>query len=290
MSINIIKMRVLVDFSSTKATGDDRKIKSNILSITGKKRLNIIFKRDKPTKKNTILSIFRRKQYNIDTMAKRIAPLLPSTETLLHQFGERLRLARKRRRLPAKQVAARAGMSPITLRSLERGGAGVTVGAYLAVMQVLGIEKDFDLLGKEDSLGRELQDAQLPPQNNSSPGRKLREHFSDRLWKSPADVKEHFPTLEKGKTLIERGDPRTFLKSLSTEQLNEIGKTTFSARDAARRIEEQEKSLHETVRNLESNTSAQTLLEKSGFSGFVSARDLAELIDRSTSASQKKKR
>ena len=50
----------------------------------------------------------------------------------------------------------------MTLRSLERGGSGVTMGAYLAVMQVLGIEKDLDLLGKADPVGRELQDAQLP--------------------------------------------------------------------------------------------------------------------------------
>lgn len=53
-------------------------------------------------------------------------------------------------------------MSPMTLRSLERGGSGVTLGAYLAVMQVLGIERDLDLLGKTDPVGRELQDAQLP--------------------------------------------------------------------------------------------------------------------------------
>ena len=95
-------------------------------------------------------------------MANKTSPLLPATEEHLHRFGEGLRLARRRRRLSSKQVAERAGMAPMTLRSLERGGSGVTIGAYLAVMQVLGIERDLDLLGQADPLGRELQDARLP--------------------------------------------------------------------------------------------------------------------------------
>jgi transcriptional regulator with XRE-family HTH domain len=94
-------------------------------------------------------------------MSRTTSPLLPATSELLRQLGERLRLARFRRRLSAKQVAERAGMNPMTLRSLERGGSGVTIGAYLAVMQVLGIEKELDHIAQADPLGRSLQDARL---------------------------------------------------------------------------------------------------------------------------------
>jgi transcriptional regulator with XRE-family HTH domain len=94
-------------------------------------------------------------------MPRKTSPLLPATSELLRQFGERLRLARLRRRLTAKQVAERAGMNPMTLRSLERGGSGVTIGAYLAVMQVLGIEREMEQLAQADPVGRSLQDANL---------------------------------------------------------------------------------------------------------------------------------
>lgn len=113
-------------------------------------------------------------------MGRRTAALLPVVQRLLETVGSHLRLARLRRRLQARQVAERAGMSVMTLRALERGSPGVTIGAYAAVLHVLGLHADLELLGKSDPLGRKLQDAQLtvtmsprrmPPSRARSAGR-----------------------------------------------------------------------------------------------------------------------
>ncbi len=47
--------------------------------------------------------------------------LLPKHSALLEQMGEKIKLARKRRRLTAIQVAERAGIARSTLYLVEKG-------------------------------------------------------------------------------------------------------------------------------------------------------------------------
>ena len=75
--------------------------------------------------------------------------------------GDRLRKARESAGLEQRQLAERAGMSRTTLRKVENGDSGVTLGAYASVLFCLGLEKDLLLIGKDDPLGRRLQDAEL---------------------------------------------------------------------------------------------------------------------------------
>ncbi|HTJ44546.1 MAG TPA: helix-turn-helix transcriptional regulator [Kofleriaceae bacterium] len=95
-------------------------------------------------------------------MPRKTTVPLPPVSRLLATVGENVRLARKRRGFSATVVAARAGMSRPTLAAVERGDPRVTLGALANVLHTLGLEKDLSLLGRDDELGRKLQDLNLP--------------------------------------------------------------------------------------------------------------------------------
>jgi transcriptional regulator with XRE-family HTH domain len=94
-------------------------------------------------------------------MAKRTPVIFPSLQRLLREIGGNIRLARLRRHFSSQLVAERADISLPTLRSIERGDGSVTIGAYANVLAVLGLQDDLALLGRDDVLGRKLQDSEL---------------------------------------------------------------------------------------------------------------------------------
>ena len=94
-------------------------------------------------------------------MANKKIVLLPKARKILTEVGENIKLARLRRKLSSEQVAERANIGRTTLYHIENGDAGVSMGAYLQVLMVLRLGKDFLFLAKDDELGRKLQDAKL---------------------------------------------------------------------------------------------------------------------------------
>ena len=88
----------------------------------------------------------------------------PTEQRVLTELGERLRLARRRRKLTSITVAERAGIARTTLYKAESGDPGVTLGTYIRILATLGMEKDFEHLASDDKVGRTLQDLALTPE------------------------------------------------------------------------------------------------------------------------------
>lgn len=106
-------------------------------------------------------------------MAKKKIIILPKTSRILVEMGDNIKLARLRRKLSAEQVAERANISRPTLVAIEKGAPTVSIGSYLLVLQVLGLEKDFLLIAQDDKLGRILQDAQISTNERAPKRNKL---------------------------------------------------------------------------------------------------------------------
>lgn len=87
--------------------------------------------------------------------------MLPKFQVVMEQMGENIKLARKRRKLTAVQVAERAGIARSTLYLVEKGDPSVAIGAYFNVLRVLNLQDDFLKLAADDIFGRKLQDLDL---------------------------------------------------------------------------------------------------------------------------------
>lgn len=88
-------------------------------------------------------------------------------------LGTRLRLARKRRRLTLRELAAKAGIAYDTARAAEGGRIQTGIGAYLALAWALGLDNAFSevLKPEDDRVGGTLEMANLPERVRRSKSR-----------------------------------------------------------------------------------------------------------------------
>ncbi|MBT8043613.1 MAG: helix-turn-helix domain-containing protein [Verrucomicrobiae bacterium] len=92
----------------------------------------------------------------------------------MRKLGTDIGNARRRRRITAKLLAERAGVSPRTMAKIEKGDASVTIASYASVLFSLGmVDRLSDLVdSRHDVRGRELEEEHLPkrvrvPKNNN---------------------------------------------------------------------------------------------------------------------------
>src|SRR5487761_226697 len=94
--------------------------------------------------------------------------VFPAQRRILTALGERLRLARLRRKLTIDIACQRAGISRMTLFRAEAGSPAIALGTLLRILSVLGLESDLDALARDDRAGRLLQDQALPERRRRS--------------------------------------------------------------------------------------------------------------------------
>jgi len=89
-------------------------------------------------------------------------PMNIRLDTRLADLGERLRLARRRRKFGVEVTSRAAGISRMTLYRAESGSPAVALGTLVRILSVLGLDADLELVARDD-FGRGLLDEDLSP-------------------------------------------------------------------------------------------------------------------------------
>ena len=83
-------------------------------------------------------------------MTRKKVVITPVAEKILEKMGMRIKKARLRRNIKAEVLAESAGISIGTLNAIEKGTSTVSIGAYMAVLMVLGMEEDFEKIALDE--------------------------------------------------------------------------------------------------------------------------------------------
>lgn len=87
-------------------------------------------------------------------MARKTIKVTPETEIVIEKMGARIQKARLRRNILAEVLVEHAGISKGTLSAIEKGEPTVSIGAYVAVLNALGMVQDLEVVAA-DKEGRQ---------------------------------------------------------------------------------------------------------------------------------------
>jgi transcriptional regulator with XRE-family HTH domain len=96
--------------------------------------------------------------------SKGIAALPEPMKHSLRQIGKNIQIARKRRRIPLREMSERTLISIPTLRKIEAGSPSVSLGIFLQVLWTLQLHMEFELLADptKDVIGIRKEQERLP--------------------------------------------------------------------------------------------------------------------------------
>ena len=101
-------------------------------------------------------------------MSKREINLMSDTQQALVKMGANIRKARLRRNLKAEFIAEQANISTDTLSSIEKGASTVSIGAYAAVLALLELDTDFELIALDEGGKKQFWEQNLYPRERAS--------------------------------------------------------------------------------------------------------------------------
>lgn len=100
--------------------------------------------------------------------SRRRALVFPRQQCFVDQLGENIELALKRRHISQELLHQRTGISKPTLRRIIRGDSTVSIGYYMIVLSVLGLENDLGMVASDRVLIGKLESiAKLKSNSNT---------------------------------------------------------------------------------------------------------------------------
>lgn len=76
--------------------------------------------------------------------------MFPETQTILLRLGTKIKNRRKRMFITQVRLAEKALVSRSTITLIEKGRPGVSMGAYLQIMEMLGMRADLEIIATEN--------------------------------------------------------------------------------------------------------------------------------------------